>query len=92
MSRMLSDQSGRQSPDITSGTPTLRDEPVDLPLKEKSARDPNPEARPDEGGDEQYPEGETESRTPQTSSHEEGDKDVLIVDWDGPNDPENPRK
>lgn len=73
-----------------SGTPTLHDEPVDMPLKEKSEKDPNPEAAPDRGVEERFPEDNAPSPKPERT--EADASDVLIVDWDGPNDPENPRK
>lgn len=70
-----------QDPEPASGTPTLRDAPVDMPVKEKSEKDSNPEATVDEATDEGH-----------TASGTTSDRDVLIVDWDGPNDPENPKK
>lgn len=73
--------SGRLSVDPdTSRTPTLQgNDPVDVPLQEKSENNSNPEAPPDE--------------TPQTSTtSDQHSKDVLIVDWDGPDDPQNPQK
>ena len=73
-----------QDPEPASGTPTLRDAPVDIPLKEKSEKNSDSEAGPDEDVEEVLEDGTT-SRTGSV-------KDVLIVDWDGPNDPENPKK
>lgn len=60
-----------------------------MPLQEKSTKDPNPEAAPDRGVREKYPEGE--HVTGETSTHASAN-DAIVVDWDGPDDPENPRK
>ena len=71
-----------------SATPTLHDEPVDVPLQEKSPKNANPEA----GSDVDV---EDEPRVEAARAVEEkdnGDGDMLIVDWDGPEDPQNPRK
>jgi hypothetical protein len=57
-----------------------------MPLQEKSAKDPNPEAAPDRGVPERFPEDSA------PSPRSESEKDVLVIDWDGPNDPENPKK
>ncbi len=72
-------------------TPTLREEPVDIPLKEKSPGNPNPEAEPDEdeGGNQKNAQGK---RASDVSAVDEDKEDVLIVDWEGPDDPENPKK
>lgn len=67
-----------------STSPTLRNEPVDVQVPRKSELQPSPES------DDQTIEDEEESTT-----HVHGDAadpDVLIVDWDGPDDPENPKK
>ncbi len=68
-----------------SATPTLREEPVDVPLKEKSPKHPDPEAQPDD-------EIEHAEETEQVEGRTAGEKDVLIVDWEGPDDPQNPKK
>ena len=77
-----------------SATPTLRDEPLDAPLQEKGKKNPCAEADPDDDDDiEPAPRADTEAVA--GSAHEgdgDGDDDVLIVDWDGPDDPQNPRK
>lgn len=80
---------GRQSLDPgVSATPTLRDEPVDVPLHEKNEKNPNPERKPD--ADAERPHVEVAREVNPDSGMDE--KDVLIVDWDGPDDPENPKK
>lgn len=73
-----------------SASPTLRDEPIDLPLQEKSKEQPNPEAEPDDQstGVTQPPPRHNSGETT-ADGH---DTDVLIVDWEGPDDPENPKK
>ncbi|KAI0077547.1 MFS polyamine transporter [Panus rudis PR-1116 ss-1] len=64
----------------TSATPTLRGEDaVDVPLKQKSPEHPNPEAQPDTSDSERQ------------STFDQNDPNVTIVDWDGPNDPQNPK-
>lgn len=75
-----------------SATPTLRDEPldVDLPLQEKNPKNPNPEAKPD--ADAEQPRVEPAREVDPRSGDGEDDKDVLIVDWEGPDDPQNPKK
>ncbi|EKM55131.1 uncharacterized protein PHACADRAFT_255538 [Phanerochaete carnosa HHB-10118-sp] len=75
-----------QSSEPLSGTPTLHNEPIDVPLREKSATDPNPETAPDRGVREEYPEGETASGDTHIST-----SDTIVVDWNGPDDPENPK-
>ncbi|PSS29845.1 hypothetical protein PHLCEN_2v2660 [Hermanssonia centrifuga] len=67
-----------------SATPTLREEPVDVPLKEKSPKHPDPEAQPDD-------EIEHAEETEQVEGRTAGEQDVLIVDWEGPDDPQNPK-
>ncbi|KAI0338723.1 MFS polyamine transporter [Trametopsis cervina] len=73
-------------------TATLRgDDPVDVPLNEKTSADPNPEARLDsgEGNGRNTPSRRRQSdATVEETSEQEG---VLLVDWEGPNDPENPK-
>ncbi len=71
-----------------SAIPTLREEPVpvDLPLKEKPpGKHPDPEAQPDD-------EIEQPEETEQVEGRTAGEKNVLIVDWKGPDDPQNPQK
>ncbi|KAI0084550.1 MFS polyamine transporter [Irpex rosettiformis] len=77
-----------QPPNIahsTSGTPTptLREEPVDT---ENS--DPQGELDDDEN---KKGRGVKEKRESVINTDDEGNEDVLIVDWDGPNDPDNPK-
>lgn len=65
-----------------SETPTLHESPiepehVDVPLSEKrQPEDLNPDVKLDK-----------QSQPSQTE-----EENVLIVDWDGPNDPQNPKK
>ena len=78
---------GRQSIDPgASATPTLRDEPCDVPLQGKNPKHPKSEEEP----------GEDIEDEPSVQSPKEVDQrsesDVLIVDWEGPDDPENPKK
>ncbi|GJE90729.1 MFS polyamine transporter [Phanerochaete sordida] len=80
--------SRRNSNEPLSGTPTLHDEPIDVPLREKSPKDPNPEAAPDNSAREEYPEGESASEAPTENAAADG---AIIVDWNGPDDPENPK-
>ena len=74
-----------------SVTPTLRDEPLDVdePLEEKppSNSRPKPDARPEK-------DPARDSRETEAVEDSSGDRkeDVLIVDWDGPSDPANPKK
>lgn len=68
-----------EDPDA-SRTPTLHgNDPVDVPLQEKSEQKSNPEAPPDE---------DLQASDPLDTQS----KDILIVDWDGPDDPQNPKK
>ena len=83
MSPSIHSSRSRHSQDPISGTTTLHDEPVDMPLKEKLPVDPNPEAAPDRGID--------NAPSPRAQDAQ-GGQDVIIVNWDGPNDPENPKK
>ncbi|KAI0703412.1 MFS polyamine transporter [Cytidiella melzeri] len=69
-------------------TPTLHEEHIDVPLKEKSQGDPNPEARIDEGDSDARLKQKRES---EVSASESDTSDVIIVDWEGPDDPENPK-
>lgn len=80
----------RESGNFTSATPTLHDQPVDIPMREKSQKHPDPEGEQEKSTPEaqRTPSGHAWSGT----TAEDGDPDVLIVDWDGPNDPENPKK
>ena len=92
-SKRLTTASHDQEP--MSGTPTLRDEPVDVPLQERSGKHLNPEAQPDKRVAQKYPAGSSANsmvRTQTQSVEGDSDTEVLIVDWDGPNDPENPKK
>lgn len=79
----------RHSPEPgASTTPTLHDEPVDVPLKEKSAHKTDPEASPDNDIG-----VHTDSASSRTGAGDDaGASDVLLVDWNGPDDPENPKK
>ena len=71
-----------------SATPTLHDEPVDVPLQEKSTKNASPEGGPD---DDVEDEPQVEPARPVEEKDNSGG-DILIVDWDGPEDPQNPRK
>jgi len=65
-----------------SATPTLYENaPADAPLKEKPEKDPNPEAASDDDV--------TSPSSPVDPN--QSDNDTLIVDWDGPDDPANPK-
>ncbi|KAK7689627.1 hypothetical protein QCA50_007420 [Cerrena zonata] len=67
-----------EDPDA-SRTPTLHgNDPVDIPLQEKSEQKSNPEAPPDD---------DLQASDPLDTQS----KDILIVDWDGPDDPQNPK-
>ena len=72
-----------------SASPTLRDEPIDLPLQEKSKENPNPEAESDDPVNDTQPPSRHNSNESTAAVH---DEDVFIVDWEGPDDPENPKK
>ena len=61
----------------TSVTPTLHDEPLDT-ATEKGATEGSLPTSP----------SEVTNRIDSAKTHE----DVLIVDWDGPDDPQNPKK
>ena len=79
MSRLTANQSsGALS---VSRTPTLLGgddvEHVDVPLQEKNEKVSDPKALPDQ----------SESSTDPGQS-----KDIHIVDWDGPDDPQNPKR
>ena len=70
----------------TSVTPTLHDEPLDAPI-EKSTQHTDPE----------HEDGSEKNNLPplglvNEKGNTKNDEDVLIVDWDGPDDPQNPKK
>ena len=69
-----------------SATPTLQDEPIDVPSREKNPKNSNPEAGPDDDVEDEP------HADPAREVVDENDENVLIVDWDGPDDPQNPKK
>ncbi len=69
-----------------SATPTLHDEPLDEPLPEKGSKILNADADLEDAPQV----GSASAVDPESNGGDDGD--VLIVDWDGPDDPHNPRK
>lgn len=74
--------SDRHSIEVASATPTLHDEP--LPEKNPPATSPESDDAPQVGPAHAVDDPE--------SGGGGDDGDVLVVDWDGPDDPHNPRK
>lgn len=72
--------SSRMSMERDASRSTLHgDDTTDIPLQERSEKDPNSKAKTDD--------------IVRTTEEPAGqDVDVLVVDWEGPNDPQNPKK
>jgi hypothetical protein len=77
---------------LNTPTTTLHEEPVDIPLQDKSVAHPNPEAEPDNNEVDREIQLNKKRELETTTTAEEEDPEVLIVDWEGPDDPENPKK
>lgn len=70
---------------LTSVTPTLHDEPLDPPI-EKTTQHSDPE-HDEPSNSNSIPLGVMNEK-----QNVKSDEDILIVDWDGPDDPQNPKK
>ncbi|KAI0947331.1 hypothetical protein AcV7_009784 [Taiwanofungus camphoratus] len=90
MSARLSDSqvmSFRRESGLLSETPTLRGEETEVPPpKAPPKAEGQQDTSPDTG-----PEAESVDVGASTPSQPEGNRDVYIVDWDGPDDPQNPK-
>ncbi|KZT11969.1 MFS polyamine transporter [Laetiporus sulphureus 93-53] len=70
---------------IVSQTPTLRGEELEVvPAKQKAEDDGEP-------SDDSKPELGQNVATESAALEQEGEDEVTVIDWDGPDDPENPR-
>lgn len=82
---------GQQSLDPSvSATPTLQNPPDRIPLHEKDAKIPKCEHKPVTNTEQ--PASQVEMAREVVSDSVMDDKGVLIIDWGGPDDPENPKK
>ena len=77
-------------PEQSSAAPTLHDESLDVsPSGEMNEKVAN--LGPEDGDGDGSRVNETiDPKTPHVNA--EASDDVLIVDWDGPDDPQNPKK
>ena len=73
----------------TSAAPSLEDELLEsLPIAEKTIARPNSEASSDKDKDAAHDSNKTSVKEAGGSD----ESDELTIDWDGPNDPQNPKK
>ena len=85
-----SESGDQKASDASASTaPTLEDELLDLPIAEKTPTGPNIEGSPQK---EKGVEVEVSANEAGVREADRDENEELVVDWDGPNDPQNPKK